>query len=103
MEYSRLIEMPMSNLLEYYNALNAVCVKYEFELKPLYNSQVTSEQTKWKEINDKLAKAKLYRNAILSAMQEKSFSDIDEYVKRKISTTSPNKKVSIKVGTNKKQ
>ena len=48
MEHNKLIEMPLSNLLEYYNALNAVCIRYEFELKPLFNSQVPAEQLKWK-------------------------------------------------------
>lgn len=102
MEHNKLIEMPLSNLLEYYNALNAVCIRYEFELKPLFNSQVPAEQLKWKEINDKLSKAKLYRNTVLSAMQEKSFTEIDGYLKTKISTTQTNKKITTKPNTTKK-
>ena len=69
----------MAQLLEYYNALNAVCDRYDFEIKPYFNSQNPNEQLKWREINDKLVKAKSYRNMVLDIMQDKSFNELDNY------------------------
>lgn len=79
MYYDKLMEMPLAQLLEYYNALNSVCGRYEFEIKPYFNSQNQNEQLKWREINDKLVKAKSYRNMVLDIMQDKSFNELDNY------------------------
>lgn len=86
MDYAKLMEMPLAQLLEYYNALNAVCSRYEFEIKPYFNSQNPNEQLKWMEINDKLVKAKTYRNVVLTIMQDKSFNELDNYEPRKTKT-----------------
>lgn len=72
-------KMPLNDLLVYHNALSNVCAKYEADLRPLFNSQITTEQKKWVEINSKLTKAKAYKEVVLSVIEDKAYNELDNY------------------------
>ena len=98
-EEEKIVKMPLNELLVYYNSLNAICISYESALKPLFNSITSDEQSKWVKLNNGLQKAKVYRDCVLLAMEEKCYKELDEYEpkmkKVKSSKTTPKPKKPI--------
>ena len=78
-QYENIRQMSLEELLKYHNALKSICERYEFELRPLYNSSNPKDQTKWVEVNNELQHAKLYFDVVLDALKYKAFHGLDEY------------------------
>ena len=80
-EYEKVREMPLSELLLYFNALKEICGKYEGELRPLYNSTSQSDRTRWVVINNEYQHARMYFDVVLNAMKYKVYNGLDNYEK----------------------
>ena len=78
-QYENIREMPLGELLVYYNALKAICERLEFELKPLYNATGANDKLKWIELKNELDHSKIYFDVVLNAMKYKSFHGLEEY------------------------
>lgn len=81
LQYEQIREMPLKDLLVYFNALQAICNKHELELRPLFNSQDPKEQVKWAMLNNEYQHAKMYCDVVLNAMKYQAYHGLDEYTK----------------------
>lgn len=77
--YEIIREMPLEELLHYFNALNAICARYEHELQPLYNAPSQKDRLKWVEINNEYQHAKMYFDIVLNAMKYKAYNGLENY------------------------
>lgn len=79
LKYEIIREMPLAELLDYYNALNAICTRYDHELQPLYNSPNQKDRLKWVEINNEYQHAKMYYDVVLNALKYKTYNGLENY------------------------
>lgn len=78
-QYEKIREMPISELLAYFECLEKICNCYANELRPLFNSQNPKEQLRWREINNEYQHAKMYYDVVLNAMKYKTYNNLDNY------------------------
>ena len=79
--YEQIREMPLSELLQYFNAASVICEKIEREMKPLFNSNSPKEQLRWVELNNEYQHSRLYYDVVLNALKYKVFNGLDNYTK----------------------
>lgn len=89
-DYEIIREMPLNELLRYYQALKAICEKHEADLRPLFNSNNPKDKIKWVECNNEYQHSKLYFDIVLNALKYKAFHGLDEY--KPLSEEEKNKK-----------
>jgi hypothetical protein len=78
-QYEKVKEMPLYELITYHGALKNICEHYERGLKPYFNAHDAREQAKWVEINTELQHAKLYYDIVFNALKNKVFNSLDNY------------------------
>lgn len=79
MNYEEIREMPLSELLTYYNALKAICDVHENHMRPLYNSKNRNDVEEWTKTNAELQYAKKYLNVVLDSMKYRAFNGLENY------------------------